>query len=268
MSFLLLQTEDPNTLKDALPDLSRTSHIFVPVNDCRTVTVAEGGTHWSLLLVSIVDGIAFHYDSLGTGNITEGMTLTRKFMALVNRELRFMHLEDTPQQDNGSDCGVFVCMAMRHLLVKRLLMVNATQQVTMSLKSTDLDASAGRKEMCRIIERFRRKTRGKSPYVSCLTKAITFPCRQLHSWTRFPPIHLLRRYCPTAVFARPFPASLRLPSLALTLEPITPSKVSPPLPNGSPREYAFQAFSVTRVSMTPFRSLFDIEDMGLYRRHC
>ena len=40
MAFMLMQTPDPLTLKDALPNFSRTTHIFLPINDARNVSVA------------------------------------------------------------------------------------------------------------------------------------------------------------------------------------------------------------------------------------
>ena len=157
MSFMILQTPDPRTLREALPDFSRATHVFLPINDCRYATQAEGGTHWSLLLISIVDRIAFHYDSLYQGNIWEADTVTRKFGVLLNMPIRFLHLTDSPQQDGGSDCGVFVCMNMRYLLLKRLLMANSHEKVSMSLAGRKVDASAGRKEMAKIIEGFRKE---------------------------------------------------------------------------------------------------------------
>lgn len=157
MSFMLLQTADPRTLREALPDFTKATHVFLPINDCRNVSQAEGGTHWSLLLISIVDRIAFHYDSLYQGNGWEAESLTRKFGALLNMPIRFHHLHDSPQQDGGSDCGVFVCMNMRYLLVKRLLMANAQEKVSMSLGGRKIDANASRKEMAKIIEGFRKE---------------------------------------------------------------------------------------------------------------
>lgn len=157
MSFMLLQTPDPRTLRQALPDFSRTTHVFLPINDCHNVTQAEGGTHWSLLLISIVDGIAFHYDSLAYGNHDEARYVTAQFSKLLGRPLAWQHLRDSPQQDGGSDCGVFVCMNMRHLLLKRLLMAGAHEKVSMSLGGRKVDPSAARKEMAKIIEGFRKE---------------------------------------------------------------------------------------------------------------
>jgi sentrin-specific protease 8 len=121
------------------------------------VTVAEGGTHWSLLLVSIVDGVAFHYDSMPPGNQQEAHHVTQKMSRLINKPIKFIHLEDSPLQDNSSDCGVFVCVNMRHLLLKRLLLVQTDAKVSMSLGRQEVDASLARKEMLRLIDDLRRE---------------------------------------------------------------------------------------------------------------
>ncbi|CRK16666.1 hypothetical protein BN1723_017487, partial [Verticillium longisporum] len=76
---------------------------------------------------------------------------------ILNRPLRFLNLEDCPQQENGSDCGVFVCILMRHLLVKRLLSANAREKVSMSMGNKMIDSHGGRKEMLKIIESFRKE---------------------------------------------------------------------------------------------------------------
>lgn len=157
MAFMLMQTPDPLTLKDALPDFSKTSHIFLPINDARNVSVAEGGSHWSLLLVSKIDGVAFHYDSLTPSNYNEARLATDKLMILLGKSLRFINLDDSPQQENSSDCGVYVCIQMRHLLMKRLLSANSKEKVSMSMGGKLVDAHGGRKEMLRTIEQFRKE---------------------------------------------------------------------------------------------------------------
>ena len=68
-----------------------------------------------------------------------------------------MQLNDSPLQNNSSDCGVFVCLTMRHLLLKRLLKVGSNEKVSMSMSGKDVDARAGRKEIARIIEDFRKE---------------------------------------------------------------------------------------------------------------
>lgn len=46
---------------------------------------------------------------------------------------------------------------MRHLLLKRLLQVNSNEKVSMSMGGKAVDARAGRKEIARIIEGFRKE---------------------------------------------------------------------------------------------------------------
>lgn len=157
MSFMLQKTPDPLGLKEALPDFTKTTHVFLPVNDCRSVTVAEGGSHWSLLLVSVVDGVAFHYDSLSPSNFNDARTVAHKISQLLGKPLRFIHLEDTPQQDNGMDCGVYVCLLMQHLLLSKLLRAHAQEKVSMSMRGKEVNASGGRKAMLRIIEERRKE---------------------------------------------------------------------------------------------------------------
>lgn len=157
MSFMLIQTPDPSTLRDVLPDFSCVTHIFLPINDCRNVEIAEGGTHWSLLVVSPFDGLAFHYDSLLPANRSDALMASHKISLLLGKPLTFMELSDSPQQTNSNDCGVFVCILMRHLLVKRVLQADRETKINMSLNSKAVDAVAGRKEMLRIIETFRKE---------------------------------------------------------------------------------------------------------------
>ena len=169
MAFLIMKTKDPLSLKSALPNFDNVTHIFLPVNDCRTVDVAEGGSHWSLLLVSVTDGVAFHYDSLSPANIDEAKLVAYRISQLIGKPFKFMNLEDSPRQENSMDCGVYVCLLMQHLLISRLLTAHAQERVTMSMRGKEVDATGGRKEMLRIIEARRkegerRRSRSHSPY--------------------------------------------------------------------------------------------------------
>lgn len=167
---MLIQTQDPLTLKDALPSFKHSTHIFLPINDCRSPNEAEGGSHWSLLVVSILDGVAFHYDSLRSSNRAFAAVAVHKLGILLGKPLRFLDLEDAPQQENGSDCGVFVCLEIKVLLLNRLLSANANMKIGMNLRSSEIDATRGRKEIIKLIEDFRREgkrrsqSRSRSPF--------------------------------------------------------------------------------------------------------
>ena len=92
-----------------------------------------------------MDGVAFHYDSLQPSNRQEANHATYQLSQLLGRRLQYIDLLDAPQQHNSSDCGVFVCMLMRHLLLKKLLMAHAKEKISMSLGDKAVDAATGRR---------------------------------------------------------------------------------------------------------------------------
>lgn len=154
MAFMLMQAPDVNTIRDALPDMTRSTHIFLPINDNADVEKAEGGSHWSLLLVSINDRLAFHYDSMYPHNEDEGKKAADQLSQLMRLDapLKFVNLERTPQQGNNSDCGVFVCLLMKHLLVEKLLKNHHGQRVDMSVESRQVNAAQGRRHLKDLID--------------------------------------------------------------------------------------------------------------------
>lgn len=87
----------------------------------------------------------------------DGVRATDQLGKLLGMSLRYHAIMDSPQQENGNDCGVFVCILMRHLLVKRLLNANAREQVSMSMSNKMIDAGGARKEMIKIIESLRKE---------------------------------------------------------------------------------------------------------------
>ena len=186
MSFLLMNTPDPLTLRSALPNFENVSHIFLPINDNRNVELAEGGSHWSLLVVSKIDCVAFHYDSMNSANEEDARLACRKLSILLyggdgnteagnhdsnngntaatttningsSSSLKFMNLDNSPQQENGSDCGVYVCMQMQYILLEKLLRTDCRNGVDMSLGGVSFNAVNGRKMLLKAIETFRRQ---------------------------------------------------------------------------------------------------------------
>ncbi|KAF2842882.1 cysteine proteinase, partial [Patellaria atrata CBS 101060] len=134
MAVLLMSSPDPQSLRSALPNFEQITHIFLPINDANNYDVTSSGTHWSLLVVSKLDGVAFHYDSMEPANIKYAKAAATKLSELLQTPLHFHEMNDCPQQDNGSDCGVFVCVAMEELLI-RLLNVERAQKITMSMEN-------------------------------------------------------------------------------------------------------------------------------------
>ncbi|KAL2017743.1 hypothetical protein VTK56DRAFT_1713 [Thermocarpiscus australiensis] len=169
ITFLLMQSADVKSIGSALPNFHKVTHIFLPVNDNRDRMRADGGSHWSLLLVSVIDRVAFHYDSLGGANYYEAQRCADRLGRVLGIPLQFHQLSDCPQQENSSDCGVFVCILMRHLLVKRLLNANSNEKVSMSMAGMMIDSHGGRKEMIKLIESLRKegeRRRSASPFAT------------------------------------------------------------------------------------------------------
>ncbi|KAI5286388.1 hypothetical protein KEM54_006827 [Ascosphaera aggregata] len=152
MSYMLLKTKDTASLQGVLPDLKGTSHIFIVVNDNENVNEVEGGSHWSLLVVSVNDKRAFHYDSLCNANEFEAEALTKKIGRLVGKDLRCVPVKSSPQQSNQNDCGIYVCMIMEFLLKNRICTARRDQMVSMELEGVNLKALAARQIIFDIIE--------------------------------------------------------------------------------------------------------------------
>ena len=115
--------------------------------------------------MSVKDRVAFHYDSLHPSNRRDADLASRQLSQLLGHELKFLDLDDSPQQENGSDCGVFVCVVMKHLLLRRLLKADAGEKISMSMGGKHVDASGGRKEMVKVIDGFRREGERRQGYV-------------------------------------------------------------------------------------------------------
>lgn len=139
-----------------LPQITgKTTHVFVMVNDEHSQsgdTLGPSldqyrGSHWSLLLVSLVDGLAFHYDSLNSSNDATARKIAARMGVFTEKPLNYVDIKDTPQQYNGSDCGVHVCMTMQHLLIDKLLRAHVGMQVSMNVLEQDIDPSRARRQM-------------------------------------------------------------------------------------------------------------------------
>ena len=111
--------------------------------------------------MSTSDRASFHYDSLNSANRRHGEAISKKLGQLLGKNLAFQDLEDSPQQANSSDCGVFVCLTMRHVLESRLLKRKRGEKVSMSMGGREVDAASGRKMMLRLLEDQRRTALGQ-----------------------------------------------------------------------------------------------------------
>lgn len=89
--------------------------IFVPVHL---------GVHWCLAVIDITNNCVNYYDSLH-GKNEYCLRLLRQFLILECRDKKqqeleiskwqFKCIEDSPLQQNGYDCGVFLCITAEYL---------------------------------------------------------------------------------------------------------------------------------------------------------
>jgi sentrin-specific protease 8 len=143
MAYLLLHTEgDPALLEEVLPPLKSARFIFLPINDNPDVEAIEGGWHWSLLVVSMLDRKALYYDTLQGANHQVSFDTAKKLAAMFRYGLNFVPVT-TPQQVNYSDCGVLVCQ-ITAILVRRLIHAKEGDSISLGLKGLALSPYEGR----------------------------------------------------------------------------------------------------------------------------
>ncbi|KAG8093477.1 hypothetical protein GUJ93_ZPchr0012g22166 [Zizania palustris] len=122
--YLLSNLPDPASVVAVAEPLRLASHrlVLLPVNDNPDVSHAEGGTHWTLLVLDNTDpasGPRFvHHDSLPGANLPAARRLAaalRPLLPAASAALNSVPLIEgpTPRQTNGYDCGVFVLAVAR-----------------------------------------------------------------------------------------------------------------------------------------------------------
>ncbi|CCH41875.1 Sentrin-specific protease 2 [Wickerhamomyces ciferrii] len=145
MVYLLANTSAPLELKGVLPPLENSKFIFLPVNDNDDVETASAGSHWSLIVISLLDQTAFIYDTMERANETEAIQVIKKLMEYLGYQLKIKIIENTPQQINGSDCGIMICQITGFLLSRLLnLKYLETNYIDLSLDKVDISAIDGR----------------------------------------------------------------------------------------------------------------------------
>ncbi|WBW71881.1 NEDD8 protease Nep1 [Schizosaccharomyces osmophilus] len=151
-SLVFLLAEAPASLeelKSALPpNLLSCNYIFMPINDMDKYDAGTGGTHWSLMAVSVPDSQCYYYDSMSNGKTKDCYSALNRISKLFQKDFT---IESMPvqQQRNGYDCGVYSA-AFTLELVRRLLKSPMPTSSLWKLDNFDPDLSVirGRLSTC------------------------------------------------------------------------------------------------------------------------
>ncbi|KAJ2103862.1 hypothetical protein GGI09_000440 [Coemansia sp. S100] len=106
--------QDVESLRSALPtDMNSKEIIFIPINNSNGFEHV-GGSHWSLLVYVKHTNPTYHYyDSMANINYQCALAVKSKldlFLFGASSQGPPMVTHSCPQQENGSDCGIFVVL--------------------------------------------------------------------------------------------------------------------------------------------------------------
>ncbi|EOY33124.1 hypothetical protein QUC31_019105 [Theobroma cacao] len=120
IAFWIANCPDVGGLKDFLEPLKLPDKklVIFPVNNNDDVSVAEGGSHWSLLAYCRSANVFVHHDSNGQMNKRHAMRLFKSVVGFVGDSssacnAKYLECIGTPQQVNGYDCGLYVTVTAR-----------------------------------------------------------------------------------------------------------------------------------------------------------
>ncbi|EOA13952.1 hypothetical protein CARUB_v10027072mg [Capsella rubella] len=116
IAFWISNCPDAESLKDFMKPLKCGDKdlLIFPVNDNLNVEEAEGGLHWSLLVYYKDANTFFHHDSLMGVNKWSAKQLFEAVSPFVSDgDAVYREYNETPQQKNGYDCGVYLLAIAR-----------------------------------------------------------------------------------------------------------------------------------------------------------
>nr|CAB3488959.1 unnamed protein product [Digitaria exilis] len=173
LSLLLTNLQDPGYLATSAAPLrlvsSRARLVLFPVNDNENFDQADGGTHWSLLVLHIAaDGSSrfVHHDSMGLGgaNLHHARRLADTLRPLLRGSPPPLIEGFTPRQEAGSnDCGLYV-LAVSQAICNwwRNGGRNGSSTSWISAMAADVDAARVRAMRTELLHNFKDQT-GPAP---------------------------------------------------------------------------------------------------------
>ena len=132
MSIILDNSGNDDNLRDLkncifLPlKLDKKKFIFAPINDNKKIQYICSGSHWTLNLVDVDNGIIYYLDS-NLGDVSNAHTFHKKFEKLFGKKFDFIYgLQKDKYQNNSYDCGMFL-LGFSEVLMKHI--VNNNMQI-------------------------------------------------------------------------------------------------------------------------------------------
>jgi Ulp1 family protease len=119
VSFLLIQVSEKQELDELRKELNieNRSWLIVPITN--SDSFQNRSTHWSLLLVNVSKQRFFHFDSCGNINKQASLAIAAKIVDLccfeATTSISVDQVVEFPQQENGSDCGVYLLLGAKIL---------------------------------------------------------------------------------------------------------------------------------------------------------
>ncbi|KAL0390151.1 UNVERIFIED_CONTAM: NEDD8-specific protease 1 [Sesamum calycinum] len=115
IAFWIKECPDISSLKDFVEPLHlpRRKLIIFPINDNADVSMAEGGSHWSLLAFERNANVFVHHDSSGGINSAHAKRVYRAVISYTASDAKYVECSSTPRQENGYDCGLYVTAIAR-----------------------------------------------------------------------------------------------------------------------------------------------------------
>lgn len=163
-TFLIANHPDPIDLVkcNVLPaGMSEAQFVFCPLNDNDDFGSSDGGSHWSLVVfVKLLSNSnanskeyvqkALVFDSMFEANASETTNLVSNMAKLLynpkdpkcSMDWDTIHVRNTPQQTNGSDCGVYVSSVTSVLISQLVALVQSTPSHSSSFSSSSSSSTS------------------------------------------------------------------------------------------------------------------------------
>lgn len=148
IAFWIKECPDSASLQEFLEPLHLPQRklIIFPINDNSDVSIAEGGSHWSLLVFERNANVFVHHDSSSAGmNSVHSMRVYRAVATYTASDAKFINWSGSPRQTNCYDCGLYVTAIARAICewygsagpaaAGDLWLSSVKEQITLSLVS-------------------------------------------------------------------------------------------------------------------------------------